>query len=349
MAGPREVSATAPAPETRLRFLDVVRGLAIVAMVINHTARYWIEGRMTWPRYHLIYLSLTLAAPMFLFLVGFGLALARRRSGRGFPTTLRRATMIIVGGYALNVVVFPNEPAWVGGVLQMIGLSIIGLAPLVRFASSSRVRAALLGVAIAMYVAFSLSHPAVEAWIAHHPLIGQIFFFDFPLWPWISLPLVGLVLGSVFVQRRQESARAVSRYMLAMTGAGVVCLFAFFALDWWFGTPLRFGLRRDFILNHHWVPRGFALLWVFGTIFLELAATYWLVERLQVPAGWFVSLGRTAFMLYFAHQVVVVTIVKRLLGVSFPSWWSFSLANALLLVGLVYLGEGWLALKRRLT
>ena len=337
------------APATRLRFLDVVRGLAIVSMVINHTARFWIEGRMTWARYHLIYLSLTLAAPIFLFLVGFGLALARRRAGRGFSATLRRAALIIAGGYALNIVVFPNDPVWLGGVLLAIGLSIIALTPFVPFASSSRVRAALLVAAVIMYAAFSVSHPAVEGWLARHRLIGQLFFFDFAPWPWISLPLVGLVLGSVFVQSLQESPRAVSRYMLVMAEAGVACLIAFFALDWWFGTSNRFGMLRDFVLNDHWVPRGFTLLWVFGTIFLELAAAYWLVERLQLPARWFVSLGRTAFMLYFAHQVVVVTIVKRLLGVSFTGWPSFWLANAVLLIGLVYLGEGWLALKRRLA
>ena len=44
--------------------------------------------------------------------------------------------------------------------------------------------------------------------------------------------------------------------------AGAVMVAAFFVYDWWAASPMRFGLRRDFILNRHWIPRGAALLWV---------------------------------------------------------------------------------------
>jgi peptidoglycan/LPS O-acetylase OafA/YrhL len=32
-------------------FLDGLRAFAIVAMVLNHTARWWIGGSFGWPRY----------------------------------------------------------------------------------------------------------------------------------------------------------------------------------------------------------------------------------------------------------------------------------------------------------
>ena len=67
------------APASRLAFLDGLRGLALILMVVNHTARWWIEARMTVGRYALIYVTLTLAAPIFLFLVGFCLPLGRAR------------------------------------------------------------------------------------------------------------------------------------------------------------------------------------------------------------------------------------------------------------------------------
>ena len=62
---------------TRLAYLDGLRGVALVLMVVNHTARWWVDAHMTWTRYGLIYVTLTLAAPTFLFLVGFCLPLAR--------------------------------------------------------------------------------------------------------------------------------------------------------------------------------------------------------------------------------------------------------------------------------
>ncbi len=60
---------TAPAP-ARQHFLDAFRGVALIAMVLNHTARWWLGG-VSWPRYHLAYFTVTIAAPIFLFLVGF--------------------------------------------------------------------------------------------------------------------------------------------------------------------------------------------------------------------------------------------------------------------------------------
>ena len=47
---------TARGPAGRLAFLDGLRGLALIFMVVNHTARWWLGGPMSWPRYHLIYL-----------------------------------------------------------------------------------------------------------------------------------------------------------------------------------------------------------------------------------------------------------------------------------------------------
>ena len=36
----------------RMLFLDAVRGAALIWMVVNHTARFWMDGSMRWGRYH---------------------------------------------------------------------------------------------------------------------------------------------------------------------------------------------------------------------------------------------------------------------------------------------------------
>jgi hypothetical protein len=279
--------------------------------------------------------------------VGFCLPLAHRRPGRGLGRTLRRGGTIILGGYALNVLVFPESPAWGGGVLQTIGLCLIVLTPVVPLASSRPARVALLALAAGLYVTFALSQAALAGWVEAHPRIGEVLFWDFPPWPWIALPLVGLVLGRVLVERLATSPAAVSRYMRALTGAGAACVLAFLVLDWWAATPLRFGLQRDFILNRHWSPRGFTLLWIFGAIFLTLAGSWYVIQVRRLALPWLVVLGRAALFLYFAHLVVVVTIVKRVLGVGFASWSEFGVATSVLLVLLVYLGQGWLAVRLR--
>ena len=132
----------APAPvergsAERLQFLDAVRGFALLLMIANHTGRWWQDGAMGWPRYNLIYATMAVGAPVFLFLVGFCLPLSfapRRQAGApvslGVATKfLQRGAKLILAGWALNLVVFRDEPFWEGGVLQTIGLGIILALP----------------------------------------------------------------------------------------------------------------------------------------------------------------------------------------------------------------------------
>ena len=113
----------------RLQFLDAVRGFALMLMIVNHTGRWWQDGAMGWPRYNLIYTSMAIGAPLFLFLVGFCLPLsyARRaaageaRSDHGVAAKfLQRGARLILASWLLNFLVFRDEPFWEGGVLQTI-------------------------------------------------------------------------------------------------------------------------------------------------------------------------------------------------------------------------------------
>jgi Heparan-alpha-glucosaminide N-acetyltransferase, catalytic len=343
------------AARDRLLFLDGLRGFALVCMVLNHTGRWWMDGRMTWPRYHLIYVSLTLAGPAFLFLVGFCMPLAVRRPGgpaerlslaRLGRTFVGRGLLVVLAGMLLNVVVFPAEPFWSWGVLQTIGLSLITLVPALWLLRYPAAAGLLLGAAAALYVGFSLAYGRLTAWVEAHPLLAHLWFYEFPPWPWVSLPLVGLVLGWWWLDARARSPAAERRYLAACAVAGGALLAAFFALDWLAATPLRFGLRRDFILNRHWTPRSLTLLWVFGTLLLLLAAHYYVTEVRGRRLSWLVVLGRTALPLYCVHQVIALSLVNERLGWRFNRWDLFILANAVFVVGLVGLGGLWIAAKR---
>src|SRR3989442_12753002 len=54
-----------------------------------------------------------------------------------------------------------------------------------------------------------------------------------------------------------------------------------------------------------------------------------------------------ALMLYFVHQVIVLTFLRQRFGVLFHSWWAYGLANALLIAALVVLAQVWPPFKRR--
>ena len=152
---------------SRLAFLDGLRGVALVAMVLNHTARWWIDEKMTVGRYALIYITLTIAAPTFLFLVGFCMPMARGVTSESLGALARRlvprGARIVAAGLLLNLIVFRDESILSGGVLQTIGISIIAMVPALWLLRFSWAPWALLAVAVAGYALFAAAHPASRA------------------------------------------------------------------------------------------------------------------------------------------------------------------------------------------
>ena len=161
---------------------------------------------------------------------------------------------VILAGYLLNLIVFPEDPIWQLGVLQTIGFSILALIPALWVIRYAWGRALIVAVSVALYVAFGLAYVPLEQWLGAHRLVAQVAFADFPPWPWTTLVLVSAVLGWRFCEANQEGEAARARYFRAMAVAGVLCLLAFVAYDVWMHTPVRFGFMRDFIVNHHWTP-----------------------------------------------------------------------------------------------
>lgn len=347
-----------PAPSTsatggRFIFLDGLRGVALILMVVNHTSRWWMDVSMGWWRYYLVYGSMTLPGPIFLFLVGFCLPISFRRERATARPALRalgkyvgRGLQIILAGLLLNVLVFPEDPVWGGGVLQTIGLSIIVLAPALWILHHRAARWALLALAALIYLSFAWLFDDLVGWLPNHPTVAQIWFLDFPPWPWISAALIGLVAGWVWLDAPSGRAGAEARYFWVAAAFGLACLVGYFAWDSWMQTSPRISFKRDFMLNRHWTPRGATNLLIVGGVACLLSLAYWVMEVKRRRLGWFVILGETAFMLYFVHQLIVLTLANQALGMRFNHWGLYWLANVVLMVALVYLGKAWLAIKR---
>lgn len=315
-------------------------------MVVNHTARWWIDRPMGWLRYQVIYVTVTLAAPIFLFLVGFCMPLAdERRPGHHTAAHwAKRALGLLLAGYLLNALVFPEDPVWAGGVLQTIGIGLLVTIPAMALARGPAGPSALFLLAALLYLSFAWSFPILAAWLPAHPVVADVFFSDFPPWPWLGMVLVGLALGQVW---RDVPAERRGRYVAVLGAVGAGCLVVFGILELTLGPVPHLSFKRDFLLNQHWTPRGLTLLWIAGSVLALLAAAYWLMDVRRLAPAWLITLGQTAFALYVVHQVIAYTVGKRLLGVSFTEWTRYWAATAALIIGLVYLGRGWAALRAR--
>ena len=351
IAAPEGVDArvTAAPARARLVFLDALRGFALIFMVLNHTGRWWQDGIMGWPRYYSIYVTMAIAAPIFLFLVGFCLPLSKAREEPRILAMLGkyawRGAQLILAGFLLNLLVFPEEPIYSNGVLQTIGASIAVAALGSLLLRVRGMRPVLAVLAVALYALFAVSFPALTGWVGAHPTAARALFFEFPPWPWLCLVLIGLVLGDLWVAEPDDRGRA--RYMWWMGAAAALCFAYFFAYDWWAHSANRWTFKRDFILNRHWTPRGVSTIWILGMICALLAVFYYLAEVRRCRMTWLVTLGRTALPLYFIHQLIVLTLVNQRLGLRFNDWPQYLVANAGLMAVLLGIGKLWLAAKRR--
>ncbi len=196
-------AAAANAGSGRLRGLDALRGIAIVAMIVYHFAfdlrlfgfttadfyrdPFWLGSR-------------TLILSSFLLLAGTSLVLAQRSAtGRaGF-----RRHLLQIGACALLVsvasyVAFPARFIWFG-VLHAIAVSLLLARPLVTHPRTA------LAIGIAVIAAGNLLTSAMF----DNRMLGWIGFMTFkpatddyvPLFPWTGVMLVGIAAGHALVRR----------------------------------------------------------------------------------------------------------------------------------------------------
>lgn len=347
--------STAPGASERVVFLDGLRGLAIILMVVNHTARWWMDRSMGWPRSHLVYLTVPLAAPLFPFLAGFSLPLAflaaTRDRGESFTMVawrnVRRAVRLILGGWLLTLLVFPEVPLFRGDVLQMIGVSLIGLLPILPLLRWPLARVLAVLGAIGWYASFHWAHPSLPGWLEGHPVISEVWFTGFAPWPWFAFPLLGAALGWIWAERHRRGAD-VRIYFGGMLAAGLACLGAFLPLELWLGNaPWHFSNSRDIAINKYLNPGAVTCLFILGYIFSVLPLAHYMMEVRRCRPGWLLALGRHSLMLYFVHHVIALTLLHQRLGLLIHSWWLFALANVALVALLVGLAQLWPAVKQR--
>ena len=149
----------------RLAFVDALRGWAFVLMALNHTSYAFLAGPIATGKLEMVFVTVALAAPLFLFLVGFSLAISGARLGsmpRRFRHYAVRGLLLIALGFAVNFAIRQDLTGISGGILQTIGLCVICLAPFLPVLSRRGVRPGLLALAVALYLAFVLFFPDVR-------------------------------------------------------------------------------------------------------------------------------------------------------------------------------------------
>src|SRR5262245_40674262 len=225
----------------RLASIDLLRGLVMVVMALDHTRDFFAAGGfnprdVTDPALFLTRWITHFCAPTFIFLAGISAYLygVRHRTGDTSRYLFTRGCWLVV--IELTVVRF----AWsfsfhfdhlVLQVIFAIGVSMIALAALIHLP-----RWAIATVGIAMITVHKIFDPinaeqfgvAAPVWkLLHQPGVidlgpGFKLFVLYPLIPWIGVMAAGYALGPVFTLERAARVQKLVALGSAITAGFIV-------------------------------------------------------------------------------------------------------------------------------
>jgi uncharacterized membrane protein len=307
----------------RIRAIDWLRGLVMLLMTVDHSGSIfdaahmhgdkgssWVPGSALPVGEFLTRWVTHLCAPTFILLAGASLALSTERR-KDQPGQTR---FIITRGLLIAAL----DPAWMSlgfagyqrivfQVLYAIGISLVCMAGLRKLPS-----AALLGGALVIQLFGELSKywaPVDQPW---HALWGYLFVggpvfgravVPYPLVPWLSVMMIGWVLGRWLLQPRSSAVRA---RWLAVVGVALLAVFALVRGVDGYG---NWDLHRDSLdvlqwlhvakyppsLSYSGLELGLAFLLLAGFMAIDVPER---PMRALAPLSLF---GATAFFFYLLH------------------------------------------------
>ena len=216
--------ADSPVNRGRQLELDIIKGLAILFMLLVHCLECFIElpWEPTWANRLIYFLGCPPAAPVFMFALGVGLVYSRKNSPRDLAV---RGLRILLLGYVLAffrdflsmyVLYLRSGSAaeLTEGVNEFLGVDILPFAGLtflffagaakLRFQNIHYIAAALIGGAanlLLMGTSFSsplLNHFGGLIW-------GTTEYSWFPFLTWITYPILGYLFGQLLIRCRDKT------------------------------------------------------------------------------------------------------------------------------------------------
>ncbi len=302
----------------RIQSLDVLRGLVMVLMTVDHAREYSSgPGGLTDPMdleqvtpllYAMRWIS-HFCAPAFTLLMGVSAAI----SGAGQQALWRRGLLLLLMEFTVVGWAWTFNPVWPRLFFQVIGalgVAMLALAVAVRLPMSLVAVAGLLIVAghnLLDGVGFAPGGAMHYAWSLLHqknllPLAwGYEVRTTYPVLPVVGLALCGYAIGGWWL----NPAVATARRRMIGAGAALCASFVLLRVTNVYGDPGQFTVQDD--LLHTLFSLGnttkypLSLQFILMTIGPSLLLLGWMHGRTLAGVGWLEVLGRTPFFYYVAH------------------------------------------------
>ena len=303
----------------RIHFLDVMRGVAVVVMVMGHSIDSVLSDHARVTEAFRLYDAVRgFTAPIFLFVAGFAFAVVTVRKwdvyhtwSKPFRSRLSKVVLLLIIGYALHLPFYslnkllsqagPKDYAqfFQSDVLHCVAFSMITLQAFVMLSRTPRIFALVTGAATTLMVLVTPIIWSIDFARRVGPVLAPYFNQSspsiFPVFPYAAFMFSGAVVGKFFLvahrdgKERKFFSRIIVIALAAAVGGVVFDLLpvtVFPPHDYWKASPNFFLLRLSAVL---FVTTGFFYLRK-------------LPDVLERPV---LALGQASLLVYSAHLVIV--------------------------------------------
>lgn len=328
------------APETtftRIESIDLLRGLVMILMMLDHVRMYFGQGTWYADPSNLATTSSQLfftrwithfCAPVFVFLAGTSAYLHRKKKENRREIArylLARGISLVFIELAVVNLAWTFDVTYSFLILQVIwaiGLSMIALSALVLLPGKW-----ILVIGLAIVFGHNLldsisvrgaSLPHLLWYILHQPhsmlVEDRLINFAYPVLPWIGLMALGYAFGGWY---RIEVPPAKRRKLLWSVGIGATLLFILLRGFNLYGEPGEWHTQSSpvwtlmsFLNTTKYPPSLHFLLMIMGPSLIFLAAVDMIRSRLLQPV---ITLGGVPFFFYIVHLYVIHALAILLL------------------------------------
>ena len=309
----------------RKRYLDWLRGVAVIVMVLAHVTDAWtIDADRKRTLYMVVIFIAGLAAPLFLYLAGLTLSMAALARAATIGHAAAGAAALLRGWQIFALAfLFRLQSQLLGwgalvnflkvDILNVMGVSMVAAACLWLVSSTRAVRLAAFAVAT---VAVTMVTPIVREspWLAALPDFIEAYLRPIPgrttftIFPWTGFLFAGVIAGELVAAARTESAELrLHRWLLAAGVAGI-------ALGYWASFQPSIYPVANFWTSS---PTFFFIKLGIATALLPIARAIDLFHQLVLKwRGWepgtvITTLGRASLFVYWIHVEMVYGMLGR--------------------------------------
>ena len=322
----------------RVPSIDIVRGIAMVLMALDHV-RDWVSAvrfqpenlALTTPALFATRWVTHFCAPTFFLLAGVGIGIAFNRGTRGAGMS---RYLVLRGLWLLVLELVITPIGWQFGfdllpafalVLWALGWSMIVMAGAIYLPI-----AAVASIALAMIIGHNLLDPVRPdtlgsfgpLWqVLHVPgfVVPNVLFVAYPLIPWVGVMALGFVLAQLY--EWDETRR---RTWLVASGALAIVAFVILRALGGYGDPVPWAPQRmsaltaaSFLNLRKYPPSLLFLLMTLGPALVLLA----LAERWRGAVARFLSVyGQVPLFFYVAHIFVAHALAMLLAFAQSGQW-----------------------------